>query len=225
MTSRSDLKISSLFSFTNHIVLVTGGATGLGEMAASGFVANGARVIIASRKESELQKTTDRINSDFGGSSGGKCEYIVADLASKAGCDGLIAEVKKRTDRLTVLLNNSGITWGAPYDDFPENGWDKIMAVNVKAIFYMTVGLQGLLQNGTNAAMPSRVINISSVGGLSTSDVTSGDDGGLSEPGNGTFSYGPSKAAVIHLSKMQASKLAPLNIMVNCICPWVPTSR
>lgn len=219
MTSLSDLKISSLFSFTNHIVLVTGGATGLGEMAASGFVANGAHVIIASRKESELQKTTDRINSDFGGSSGGKCEYIVADLSSKSGCDGLIAEVKNRTDRLTVLLNNSGVTWGAPYDDFPESGWDKIMAVNVKAIFYMTVGLHELLQNGTNGTMPSRVINISSVGGLSTSDVTSGDDGGLSAPGSGTFSYGPSKAAVIHLSKMQASKLAPLNIMVYCICP------
>ena len=154
MTSLHDLRISSLFSFTNHVVLVTGGATGLGEMAASGFVANGARVIIASRKESELRKTTDRINSDFGGSSGGKCEYIVADLSNKAGCDGLIAEVKKRTDRLTVLLNNSGITWGAPYDDFPESGWDKIMAVNVKAIFYMTVGLQRLLQNGTNATMP-----------------------------------------------------------------------
>ena len=216
----SDLKISSLFTFTNHIVLVTGGATGLGEMAASGFVANGARVFIGSRKESELRSTTDRINSTFGGgSSGGKCEYIVADLSNKAGCDKLITEVKKRTDRLTVLVNNSGITWGAPYDDFPETGWDKIMAVNVKAVYYMTVGLQGLLTNGTNATMPSRVINIASVGGISTVDVTSGDDGGLSAPGSGPFSYGPSKAACIHLSKMQASKLAPLNVGVYCICP------
>ncbi|KAI9871616.1 MAG: hypothetical protein M1823_008395, partial [Watsoniomyces obsoletus] len=124
-------------------------------MAASGFVANGARVFIASRKESELKKTTDRINSTFG-AGGGTCEYIVADLGNKAGCDRLIGEVKKRTDRLTVLLNNSGITWGAPYDDFPESGWDKVMAVNVKAVFYMTVGLEGLLTNGTSAAMPSR---------------------------------------------------------------------
>jgi NAD(P)-dependent dehydrogenase (short-subunit alcohol dehydrogenase family) len=215
----NDLKVSSLFSFKNHIVLVTGGATGLGEMSASAFVANGARVIIASRKEKELQKTTERINKEFGGSSGGKVEYIVADLSNKAGCDALCAEVKKRTDRLTVLMNNSGITWGAPYEDFPESGWDKVMAVNVKSIYYMTVGLQGLLQNGTSATMPSRVINISSVGGLSTQDVTSGEDGGLSAPGAGPFSYGTSKAAVIHLSKFQASKLAPLNIMVYCICP------
>jgi NAD(P)-dependent dehydrogenase (short-subunit alcohol dehydrogenase family) len=223
MSDHADLKITSLFDFTNHIVLVTGGATGLGEMAASGFVANGATVIIASRKESELRKTTDLINSTYGGSKSvggkGKCSYIVADLKDKKGCDHLVAEVKKRTDRLTVLLNNSGITWGAPYDDFPESGWDKIFAVNVKALYYTTVGLQGLLTNGTSKEMPSRVINISSVAGLQTSDVTSGEDGGLSEPGSGPFSYGPSKAAVIHLSKFQASKLAPLNIMVNCICP------
>ena len=123
MASLADLQISSLYSFKQHVVLVTGGATGLGEMAASGFVANGARVIIASRKEPELQKTTDRINKEFGGGDG-KCEYVVADLKDKKGCDALIAEVKKRTDRLTVLLNNSGITWGAPYDDFPESGWE-----------------------------------------------------------------------------------------------------
>jgi NAD(P)-dependent dehydrogenase (short-subunit alcohol dehydrogenase family) len=219
MSSFDDLKVLSLFSFNNHVVLVTGGATGLGEMAASGFVANGARVIIASRKEKELRNTTDRINSTFGGSSGGKCEYIVADLKDKAGCDALIAEVKKRTDRLSVLLNNSGITWGSPYEDFPESGWDKVFAVNVKSIFYMTVGLQSLLAKGTNATTPSRVINIASVAGLGTGDVTSGDEGGLSAPGAGPFSYGPSKAATIHLSKMQASKLAPLNIMVYCICP------
>merc|ERR1711881_712896 len=151
----NDLKVGSLFSFKDHIVLVTGGATGLGEISASAFVANGARVIIASRKEKELQKTTDRINSNFGGASGGKCEYIVADLGNKAGCDALVAEVKKRTDRLTVLMNNSGMTWGAPYDDFPESGWDRVMALNVKSIYYMTVGLQPLLQKGTSATMPS----------------------------------------------------------------------
>ncbi|KAL4894878.1 short chain dehydrogenase/reductase family [Aspergillus ambiguus] len=221
MSSQTDLSVSSLFNFKNHVVLVTGGSTGLGEMAAQGFVQNGARVIIASRKESALKKTTDRLNS----LGPGVCEYVVADLKDKAGCDHLVNEVKKRTDRLTVLVNNTGATWGAPYDDFPESGWDKIMALNVKAIFYMTVGLQPLLQKGTNAEMPSRVINIASTAGVATGDVTSGEDGGLSPPGHGPFSYGPSKAACIHLSKTLASKLAPLNIMVNCICPGLFPSR
>jgi NAD(P)-dependent dehydrogenase (short-subunit alcohol dehydrogenase family) len=221
MPSESDLRVSKLFDFSNHVVLVTGGASGIGEMAAQGFIQNGAKVYIASRKESELKKATDRFNM----LGPGTCEYIVADLKDKAGCDHLVKEMKKRTDRLTVLVNNTGVTWGAPYDDFPESGWDKVMALNVKSVFYMTAGLQPLLLNGTNAAAPSRVINIASMAGISTSDVTSGEDGGLAAPGHGTFSYGPSKAACIHLSKILASKLAPLNIMVNCVCPGVFPSR
>jgi len=76
-------------------------------MAAQAFIQNGARVIIASRKESELKKTSDRLNK----LGPGKCEYVVADLKDKKGCDGLVADVKKKTDRLDVLINNSGATW------------------------------------------------------------------------------------------------------------------
>ena len=106
-SAHADLIVSKLFDFKNHVVLVTGGATGLGEMAAQGFVQNGARVIIASRKESELKKTSDRLNN----LGPGKCDYVVSDLKDKAGCDDLVAKVKNKTDRLTVLLNNSGASW------------------------------------------------------------------------------------------------------------------
>ncbi|KXJ89355.1 hypothetical protein Micbo1qcDRAFT_189553 [Microdochium bolleyi] len=220
-SSSVDLSVPNLFSFHDQIVLVTGGASGLGEMAAQAFVQNGARVIIASRKEKDLRAATDRLNK----LGPGKCEYVVADLKDKAGCEGLVAEVKKRTDRLTVLMNNSGATWGAPYDDFPESGWDKIMALNVKAIFYVTAGLHSLLTKGTTADAPSRVINIASVAGISTVDVTAGEEGGMSPPGSGTFSYGPSKAACIHLSKIQASKLMSEHVTVNCIAPGVFPSK
>lgn len=115
-STTANLGISNLFSYKDHVVLVTGGATGLGEMGAQAFVQNGARVIIASRKKAELEKTANRLNS----LGPGKCEYVVADLANKAGCLALCDAVKQKTDRLTVLLNNSGSTWGAPYDDFPE---------------------------------------------------------------------------------------------------------
>ena len=114
---------------------------------------------------------------------------------------------------------------GAAYDDFPESGWDKIYALNVKAMFYTTVGLHNLLVKGATADQPSRVINIASMAGIMTSDVTSGPEGGLAAPGTGTFSYGPSKAACIHLSKMQASKLMTDHVTVNCICPGVFPSR
>lgn len=89
------------------------------------------------------------------------------------------------------------------------------MRLNVASIFYMTVGLEPLLLKEATPTNPGRVINIASMAGISTSDVTAGDDGGLSAPGHGTFSYGPSKAACIHLSRIQASKLAPKNINVK----------
>ena len=143
--TKDDLSIPSLFTFTSHIALITGGATGLGEMAAQAFVQNGAHVLIASRKESELRTTTSRLNA----LGPGKCEYIVADLKDKAGCDALCAEVKNRVDRLTVLVNNTGASWGDDYYDFPESAWDKLMSLNVKSIFYMTVGLEELLRSLT----------------------------------------------------------------------------
>ncbi|KAI6872987.1 hypothetical protein KC323_g1274 [Hortaea werneckii] len=220
-SSTADLTVPRLFDFKDHVVLVTGGASGLGEMAAQAFVQNGAKVIIASRKEAELKKTADRLNKLGPGS----CDYAVADLKDRAGCDSLCKQVKAKTDRLTVLLNNSGATWGAPYDDFPESGWDKIMALNVKSMYYTTVGLDALLKKGATADNPSRVINIASMAGLSTVDVTSGSEGGLSAPGSGVFSYGPSKAACIHLSKIQASKLMSDHITVNCVCPGVFPSK
>ena len=99
------------------------------------------------------------------------------------------------------------------------------MALNVKSIFYVNVGLGPLLLKTTSADMPSRVINIASMAAITTVDVTTSDDGGLSAPGHGTFSYGPSKAACVHLSRIQSSKLALKNIMVNCVCPGVFPSR
>ncbi|KAJ4984104.1 short chain dehydrogenase/reductase family protein [Stagonosporopsis vannaccii] len=219
--SADDLRVSTLYDFSNHVALVTGGATGLGEMAAQAFVQNGATVFIASRKEKELKGTTDRLNA----LGPGKCSYIIGDLKNKAGCLAVCEELKKRTDRLTVLVNNTGASWGDDYYNYPEHAWDKLYDLNVKSIFYMTVELEPLLRKGANADFPSRVINIASMAGIQTQDVTTGEAGGLSKPGHGTFSYGPAKAAAIHLTKMTASKLAPKHIMVNVICPGVFPSR
>lgn len=237
--SKDDLRVSTLFDVSNHVVLVTGGATGLGEMAAQAFIQNGATVFIASRKEKELKTTTDRLNA----LGPGKCSYIIADLKDKAGCLALCSELKKRTDRLTVLVNNTGASWGDDYYNYPEHAWDKLYALNVKSIFYMTVGCEELLLKGADKHNPGRVINIASMAGIQTLDVTTGEGGGLSKPGHGTYSCkseafvddagvginfttdGPAKAACIHLTKMTASKLAPKNIMANVICPGVFPSR
>jgi len=191
---------------------------------ATALVQNGARVIIASRKEKALKEVADQLNSasKSAGGGGGSCEYIVADLGSKAGCEALAAEIRKKTDKVHLLVNNSGVTWGARYEDVDEKkGWDQVYALNVKSIFFMTVALTPLLEKGANNLDPGRVVNIASVAGLDA--VAEGTALGTSD--TGLWSYNSSKAAAIHLTKTLAATLARRYITVNAICPGVYASR
>ncbi|EGO21954.1 hypothetical protein SERLADRAFT_475032 [Serpula lacrymans var. lacrymans S7.9] len=209
-----DLSVATLFSVKGKIALVTGGGTGIGKAIATALVQNGAKVYIAARKEAQLKETAEELNK----LSPGSVQYFVANIGSKAGCDALIGEIKKRETSLHILVNNSGISWGAPYDNFPEEkGWDNVMAVNVKSIFYMTSGLTDLLGKDATPLDPGRVINISSV-----ASVNPRVEGSVvSASGSGTYSYNVSKAAVNHLTSILAVKLAPRKITVNAICPGI----
>ncbi|KAJ7485908.1 hypothetical protein FB451DRAFT_1432978, partial [Mycena latifolia] len=129
----TDLDIFSLFNVKGKIVLVTGGGVGIGKMGATGFARNGAAVYIAARKEAQLKEAVE----DMKKVATAGVHYIVGNIGSKAGCDALISEFKKRESKLNVLVNNSGISWGGPFNDYPEaKGWDNIFHVNVKSIFY-----------------------------------------------------------------------------------------
>lgn len=186
-------------------------------MMATGFAQNGANVYIAARKEKQLQEAVADIRKD----AQGKVDYIVANVGSKAGCNALVEEFRKRESKLHVLVNNSGITWGGPYSDYPEEkGWDNVFNVNVKSIFYMTAGLTELLAKDATNMDPGRVINISS-----TASVDPTCEGSLSEAGNGTWSYQPSKAAANHLTSALALKLGPRHITVNAILPGLFPSK
>ncbi|KAF7790652.1 hypothetical protein EIP86_001608 [Pleurotus ostreatoroseus] len=166
-------------------------------MFAAAYVQNGAKVYIASRKEKQLRE-------------------------SKAGCDALAAAIKQKEDKIHILINNSGATWGAPYDDFPEKeGWDRVLSLNVKAVFYLTSALTELLAKGSTADDPGRVINISSVAAISTVATESL----LAGSGNGLWSYNTSKAAVNHLTLNLASTLAPRYITVNAVMPGIFPSK
>ncbi|CAK5281012.1 unnamed protein product [Mycena citricolor] len=214
-----DLSVPSLFNVKGKTVLVTGGSVGIGFMMAKGFASNGAKVFIAARKEGQLKEAVNELKKVA--SAGMEPEYIVANVASKAGCDALIAAFKARSSKLHVLINNSGITWGGPYENFPEEkGWDNIFNVNVKSIFYMTSGLTDCLTKDATSTDPGRVINISSVASLDPHS-----EGELSDAGNGTWSYQPSKAAVNHLTSVLAVKLASQLVTVNAILPGVYPSK
>ncbi|KAJ6606103.1 hypothetical protein DFH09DRAFT_1119290 [Mycena vulgaris] len=198
------LSTSSLFNVKGRIVLITGGGSGIGKMIAEGFVKNGATVYIAARKESQLKEAIQDLNK----LGGGKVHYIVANCRktyasqSKAGCDALIAEFKKRESKLHVLRRST---------DFPEEkGWDNVFAVNVKSIFYSR-RLTDYLTKGATADDPGRVINISS-----TDSVVPWSENLLSGDGNGPGALTP---AVNHLTTQLAVKLGPSQVTVNAILP------
>ncbi|CCM05482.1 uncharacterized protein FIBRA_07703 [Fibroporia radiculosa] len=214
---KADLSIPSLFNVKGKVAVVTGGSSGIGTMIASAFVQNGATVYIAARKEKQLKEVCDRLNNE----GPGTCYYFVADLTTKAGCDSLTASIKERESKVHILVNNSGISWGAPYENFPEKeGWDRLLALNVKSIFYLTVALTDVLAKDATNIDPGRIINISSVSAHVPSPY-----GNLSGDGNGTWSYSASKAAVNHLTTQLASSLASKFITVNAILPGIFPSK
>ncbi|KAF8603416.1 putative NADPH-dependent beta-ketoacyl reductase [Ceratobasidium sp. AG-I] len=218
MTSDVDLSVSSLFDVKGKVALVSGGGSGIGYMIASALVQNGAKVYIASRKEAQLRQAQDALNKK----GPGRCEYIVADLGTKAGCDALCDSIKQQESKLHILVNNSGASWGATMDTVPEKeGWDRVMALNVKNIFYMTSNLTALLQKDATATNPGRVINVSSTG--SKSAIVSG--GNSVGKGVGVWSYSTSKAAVNSLTRTTATFLAPRFITVNAILPGFYPSK
>ena len=194
--------MKNLFSIEGKVALVTGGSRGIGEMIAAGFLANGAKVYISSRKADVCDATAKRLGADYGG----ECVSLPANLAELAGTEALAAEIGRRESRLHILVNNAGVSWGAPLDEFPEIGWDKVMDTNVKGVFFLTQKLLPLLRNAATAEDPARVINIGSIDGIKT-------------PIFENFSYGPSKAAVHHLTRVMAAHLVEQNILVNAIAP------
>jgi 2-deoxy-D-gluconate 3-dehydrogenase len=194
--------MKNLFSIEGKIALVTGGSRGIGEMIAAGFLANGAKVYISSRKADVCESTAKRLAAEHGG----ECIALPADLSNMEGISAVAAAVGERESQLDILVNNAGATWGAPIDEFPEAGWDKVMNTNVKAVFFLTQQLLPLLRESATAETPARVINVGSVDGIKT-------------PSFDNFSYGPSKAAVHHLTRVMAAHLIVDHIIVNAIAP------
>ncbi|WP_171129479.1 MULTISPECIES: SDR family NAD(P)-dependent oxidoreductase [unclassified Ruegeria] len=199
----------ALFSLNGKTALVTGGATGIGRMAAEALVRAGARVLIASRKREACEAVAAELNA-LG--APGQAEGFGGDVSSEAGIDALVEEVKSRTQTLDILMNNAGVSWGAPMGQFPYDAWDKVMSVNVAGIFHLTQKLLPLLMQSASDDDPARVVNVGSVMG----EVPMGD---------GAYSYSASKAAVLHLTKIMAKELASYRVTVNALAPGPFVSR
>ena len=192
--------MKDLFSIRDKVALVTGGSRGIGLMIARGFVEAGARVYVSSRK----QEVCDRVAAEL--SQHGACVSLPADLSEEAEAKRLAQEMRAREPALHILVNNAGANWGAPLEEYPDAAWDKVLALNVKAVFHLTRALLPLLEQGARPGDPARVINIGSIDGLMV-------------PVLDTYAYSASKAAVHHLTRALAQRLAARRITVNAIAP------
>jgi NAD(P)-dependent dehydrogenase (short-subunit alcohol dehydrogenase family) len=192
--------VKDLFSVAGKVALVTGGSRGIGFMIARGFVEAGAKVYISARKADACQAAAAEL------SKSGVCIALPADLSSEAEARRLAEAIAAREPALHILVNNAGANWGAPLAEFPDAAWDKLLALNVKAIFHLTRALLPQLEKAASAADPARVINIGSIDGLHVPDLE-------------TYAYSTSKAAVHHLTRVLAKKLAPRRITVNAVAP------
>jgi NAD(P)-dependent dehydrogenase (short-subunit alcohol dehydrogenase family) len=193
--------MKDLFSLAGRVALITGGSRGIGRMIAQGFIAQGARVYISSRKAAVCEQTARELSSD-----GGTCIALPVDASNPEGIAALAAAYAQREQKLDILVNNAGAAWLAQFDEFPEKGWDKVVDLNLKTPFFLTQALIGPLRAAASAQRPAKVINIASIDGVSVNPQE-------------TYSYAASKAGLIHLTRRMALRLAPEHIVVSAIAP------
>lgn len=193
--------LERLFSMQGKICLVTGGSRGLGFSLAQGFLeAGAARVYITARKPEPCEQAAREL------SRYGECIALPGDMSDMSSIQALVDSVAEQCDQLDVLVNNAGAAWGAPFGQFPESGWDKVMDLNVRSPFFLTQALHALLKQGKSPENTASVVNIGSIAGIVGDPI-------------GAYSYGPSKAAMHQMTRNLAHDLAEHHIRVNAIAP------
>src|SRR5271156_4026658 len=195
------MNTKDLFSLKGRVALITGGSRGIGKMIAEGFIAQGAKVYISARKADACNQTAKELSKD-----GGTCIPIPMNVATVAGAKALAAAVMAREPKVDILVNNAGAAWGAAFDEFPEDGWDKVLDLNAKAPFFLTQAMAPALRKAATAARPAKVINIASIDGIYLTHRE-------------TYSYVTSKAGLIQLTRLMAARLVKDHIHVTAIAP------
>ena len=195
-----------LFSLSGKTALVTGGVNGLGRMIAEGLLGAGARVVVTSRKADACEQADSELNAI------GPAQAIAADFSAPDAVAAFAARFAERNDALDILVNNSGKTWSAPIEKFPDKAWSDVMTINVQLPFKLVQALLPHLLRHASADDPARVINIGSIAGKVIEPLRA-------------YSYSASKAAIHQLSRQLAADLASRHVNVNTLVPgYFPTS-
>ena len=198
------MDLNNLFSIKGKIAVISGGSRGIGEMIASGFLANGAKVYITARKEEALITKAEELSNEYNA----ECIPFCVDLSKEEGITSFSNFLtEKEPEGIDFLINNAGAAWGAPFDEYPIEGWDKVVDLNLKSPFFITQKLAKLLEKKGNSEDPSRIVNIASIDGIGVSNMAD------------AYAYSASKSGIIHLTKHLAKTLVERNIIVNAIAP------
>jgi NAD(P)-dependent dehydrogenase (short-subunit alcohol dehydrogenase family) len=180
----------------DRVAIVTGGAMGIGEAYSVGLAAEGAAVVIADLDEKAGNQVAGQIQK-----SGGKAVFIRTDVSQKGEVDRMVAETVKRYGRLDILVNNAGILYTAPVEETTEEMWDRLLAVNVKGLFFCAQAAAKEMRRQKSG----KIINISSIAAI-------GGQAGL-------CAYSSTKGAVLPITRVFALELADDNVQVNAVLP------
>lgn len=190
-----------LFSLKGKTALVTGGSRGLGLQMAEALGEQGARLVISSRRQEELDVAVAHLAA-----RGIEASSIAVDLSQEANVLPFVEEALRRLGQIDILVNNAGASWGAPAEEHPLEAWDKVMDLNVRSIFLVSQAV------GKLSMIPrryGRIVNISSIAGLAGNP-----------PGTmNTIAYNTSKGALVNFTRALAGEWGRHGITVNSIAP------
>jgi gluconate 5-dehydrogenase len=192
--------IQQLFDLKGKTALVTGGSRGLGLQMAHALGEAGARIMLSSRKAGDLEEAAADLQA-----AGIDARWIAADCAREDDIRKLADGTLERMGDIDILVNNAGAAWGAPAEDHPVEGWDKVMNLNVRGYFILS---QQVAKRSMIPRKQGRIINVASIAGL-----------GGNPPEITTLAYNTSKGAVITFTQALACEWGKYGINVNAVCP------
>ncbi len=193
--------LATLFDLSGRVAVVTGGSRGLGFQLACALGEYGASIVLVARKQVELDEAVAALAA-----RNVRAFAIAADLAVQDAANGIVGKVLDEFGTIDILVNNAGATWGAPAEDFPLAGWNKIIELNVSGLFLLT---QAVAKRAFLPAGKGVVVNLASTEGLM----------GHHPSRMGTIAYNTAKGAVINMTRALAAEWGPRNIRVNALAP------